>query len=424
MRRFVLRFLLGALAVLVLYEGLQRLEAGDGETPEEAWEEAAFMAARAHSRLSVGTAQVVPITEVAYQQERSRAFLLTRQDGIEVAIRAADDADEWRVAANLPTGPVSLDLATLTEAEDLANPTDLLGLAILLLGVMGLGVGLIWSPTRQLQQLASTARALRDGDLDARAEVPQGDLAEPVALAINEMAAQIQKVVEWQELVLQTVAHELRTPLSRVRFVVERVADAGDDQERDEALNVLDDDLTDLEDVIASVLLLIRDSKKASVKPAPVDLGEVIEVALDKLERRQRGRTPPLRIHRMGLKPGLVALVDHDAVARVFDNLLANAAAHANQQIRIAAEVQGDHLVVAVEDDGEGIAEAHRARVFEPFVRLDDGGMGAGLGLAIVKRITESHGHPVSVARSDLGGLRVETRWTPATSGSGRSGEP
>ena len=169
MRRFVLRFLLGALAVLVLYEGLQRLDAGEEETPEEAWEEAAFMAARARSRLSLGTAQVVPITEATYQQGRSRAFLLTRQDGIEVAIRTADDAGEWRVAANLPTGPVSLDAATLTEAEDLTNPTDLLGLAILLLGVMGLGVGLIWSPTRQLHQLASTARALRDGDLDARA---------------------------------------------------------------------------------------------------------------------------------------------------------------------------------------------------------------------------------------------------------------
>lgn len=424
MKRFVLRFLVGALAVLVLYEGLQRLQPSDEESAEEALEGAAFMAARARSGLSAGTAQVVPITEGAYQQERSRAFLLTRLDGIEVAIGEADGADEWRVAANLSTGPVSLDAATLMEAEDLANPSDLLGLVILLLGVMGLGVGLIWSPTRQLRQLAGTARALRHGDLDARAEVVRGDLAEPVALAINEMAAEIQKVVEWQELVLQTVAHELRTPLSRVRFVVERVADAGDAQERDEALTVLDEDLTDLEDVLASVLLLIRDSKEASVKPVPVDLSEVIEVALDKLERRVHGREPPLRIHRIGLTAGLPALVDRVAVARVFDNLLANAAGHADQQIRIAAEVQGGHLVVAVEDDGEGIAEAHRARVFEPFVRLNDGGMGAGLGLAIVKRITEAHGHPVSVARSDLGGLRVETRWTVADSSSAQGGEP
>ena len=420
MKRFVLRFGVGALAVLVLYEGLQRLQPVDEESAEEALEEAAFMAARARSGLSAGTAQVAPITEGAYQQERSRAFLLTRQDGIEVAIGEADGADEWRVAAKLSTGPVSLDAATLMEVEDLANPSDLLGLVILLLGVMGLGVGLIWSPTRQLRQLAVTARALRDGDLDTRAEVVRGDLAEPVALAINEMAVQIQKVVEWQELVLQTVAHELRTPLSRVRFVVERVADAGDDQERDEALTVLDEDLTDLEDVLASMLLLIRDSKEASVKPAPVDLGEVIQTALDKLERRVHGREPPLRIHRDGLTPGLPkALVDRVAIDRVFDNLLANAAAHANHEVRVVVDVQQDAVMIAVEDDGEGVSEELRDRIFEPFVRLDDGGTrhGAGLGLVIVKRITEAHGYSVAVAGSELGGLRLETRWPLATPG-------
>jgi two-component system sensor histidine kinase RstB len=419
MRRFVLRFLVGALAVLVLYEGLQRLDTGDEESAEEALEEAAFMAARARSGLSAGTAQVVPITEAAYQQERSRAFLLTRLDGIEVAIRAADGEADWRVAANLSTGPVSLDASTLTE-EDLTTPSDLLGLVFLLLGVMVLGIGLIWSPTRQLRQLAVTARALRDGDLDARAEVPRGDLSEPVALAMNEMAAQIQKVVEWQELVLQTVAHELRTPLSRVRFVVERVADAGDAQERDEALMVLDDDLTDLEDVITSVLLLIRDSKEASVKPAPVDLGEIIEVALDKFERRAHGREPPLRIRRDRLTPGLPkALVDRVAVGLVFDNLLANAAAHANHEVRVVVDVQRNAVMIAVEDDGEGVSQDLRDRIFEPFVRLDDGStrLGAGLGLVIVKRITEAHGYSVAVAGSELGGLRLETRWPLAIPG-------
>lgn len=240
------------------------------------------------------------------------------------------------------------------------------------------------------------------------------------ALAINEMAVQIQKVVEWQELVLQTVAHELRTPLSRVRFVVERVADAGDDQERDEALTVLDEDLTDLEDVLASMLLLIRDSKEASVKPAPVDLGEVIQTALDKLERRVHGREPPLRIHRDGLTPGLPkALVDRVAIDRVFDNLLANAAAHANHEVRVVVDVQQDAVMIAVEDDGEGVSEELRDRIFEPFVRLDDGGTrhGAGLGLVIVKRITEAHGYSVAVAGSELGGLRLETRWPLATPG-------
>ena len=429
MSRFVLRFLLGAVAMLVLYEAIQHLSSGSEETREETWEMAAFMTGYTHDRLEEALARdpaprdardleailgvrVVSITDAAYQHERAQAALLTRQDGIELAVRMTDGAEDWRVAAALPTGPVTLNAGALFQESDEA--VDLLNLLVLLLGMIALGIGLIWSPARQLRQLASTARALRDGHLEARAEVPRRGLVAPVARALNEMAAQIQQVVAWQELVLQTVAHELRTPLSRVRFVVERVADATDQVERDEAMETLDGELTELEELLSSVLAMVRADHGAATVQEPVDLREVIEVALDTLARHQEGRDHPLHIERIGLQSAPpLAGVDRAAATRVLDNLLSNAAAHAHQRVRVVAAVEGDSLMVAVEDDGEGIPAEQRSRIFEPFVRLGDSKtrMGVGLGLTIVKRLVEAHGYPISVVQSELGGLRVETRW-------------
>ena len=432
MSRFVLRFLLGAVAMLVFYEAIQHLSFGSEETREETWEMAAFMTGYTHDRLEEALARdpaprdardleailgvrVVSITETTYQNERSQAALLTRQDGIELAVRMTDGAEDWRVAADLPTGPVTLNAEALfQESDEAVGPSHLLSFLVLLLGMIALGIGLIWSPARQLRQLASTARALRDGHLEARAEVPRRGLVEPVARALNEMAEQIQQVVAWQELMLQTVAHELRTPLSRVRFVVERVADATDQVERDEAMETLDGELTELEELLSSVLAMVRADHGAATAREPVDLREVIEGALDTLARHQEGRDHPLHIERIGLQSASpLAGVDRAAATRVLDNLLSNAAAHAHQRVRVVAAVEGDSLMVAVEDDGEGLPAEQRSRIFEPFVRLGDSEtrMGVGLGLTIVKRLVEAHGYPISVVQGELGGLRVETRW-------------
>jgi two-component system sensor histidine kinase RstB len=97
----------------------------------------------------------------------------------------------------------------------------------------------------------------------------------------------------------------------------------------------------------------------------------------------------------------------------VFGNLLSNAAAHARTQVRVTVAREEHALMVAIEDDGDGVSDDQRSQILEPFVRLDDGRAraGTGLGLAIVRRLAEAHGHPVVLCASDLGGLRVETRW-------------
>ena len=431
MRRFVFRFLLGSAAMLAAYELVQSVSYREEETGDEAWlvagtthallaealedEPPPWTTAELEERLGV---PVAPLTEADWLDVQGRALFTSQQDGIELVVLPLEEED-WRVAAALPSGPVAIDAWALFEGqEDAVDLAHLLSLLVLALGMAALGVALVAPPARQLRHLAQAARALEDGDLTARTEVPPGGLVAPVARAMNAMAAQIQRVVGWQELMLQTVAHELRTPLARVRFVAQRVADATDDVERADALATLDADLSELEDLVSSVLSLVRADHGAALERVSVDVVALVRETLDRFTRVHPNRS--IALDYVGpAATGAWASVDPGAARRVLDNLLRNAFTHARGRVRVTVAREDAAVLVAVEDDGDGLPGEARDRVVEPFVRLDDdrARAGTGLGLAIVKGLVEAHGHPVVLRQGALGGLRVETRWPPGADG-------
>ncbi|WP_431040858.1 ATP-binding protein [Streptomyces sp. P1-3] len=97
---------------------------------------------------------------------------------------------------------------------------------------------------------------------------------------------------------------------------------------------------------------------------------------------------------------------------RMLRNLADNAARYARRQVAFTLSERAGSVVLTVEDDGDGIPEAERERVFERFVRLDDARArdhgGTGLGLAIVAELVRAHGGTVAIADSGLGGARIE----------------
>ncbi len=132
------------------------------------------------------------------------------------------------------------------------------------------------------------------------------------------------------------------------------------------------------------------------------------EVDLDDLARTEASRLRNgLVIDTSQVGDGRV-LGDELALGQVVRNLLDNAARHAQGRVEVAVHRTGPRVVLTVDDDGAGVPEDQRERVFERFVRLDesrgrDGG-GSGLGLAIVHDLVQLHGGTVEVAASDLGG--------------------
>ena len=148
--------------------------------------------------------------------------------------------------------------------------------------------------------------------------------------------------------------------------------------------------------------------------PGTRPYGEVIAVRRDILVRRDLGGREQL-LH------ALLRIADGDPVRleQVVGNLLDNAARHAKSRIAIGLRSHDDHVILRVDDDGPGVAEEERVRIFERFVRLDEardrGSGGPGLGLAIVAEVAAGHGGSARAIDSPLGGARLEIR-LPAAS--------
>ena len=203
-------------------------------------------------------------------------------------------------------------------------------------------------------------------------------------------------------------SHELRSPLAIIRQHAE-VALAHPDRTDTAKLasTVLAED-TRMQRLVEDLLLLARaDEGTTAVRRQPVDLDDVVfEVAAD------LRRSSPLRVDTTAVSAGRVA-GDQGQLQRMVQNLADNAARHARATIGfVLREDASGRTQLCVEDDGPGIAEADRQRIFERFVRLDgararDAG-GSGLGLAIVAEIVAAHGGTVTVGQSPLGGARFE----------------
>jgi signal transduction histidine kinase len=116
-----------------------------------------------------------------------------------------------------------------------------------------------------------------------------------------------------------------------------------------------------------------------------------------------------------GKDPNVPSQVNPRFLARAVGNLLQNAARYCRQRIHVTLATEDQFCIIHVDDDGPGVAEADRKRIFDPFVRLDDSESddadGYGLGLAIVRRVTEWHGGRVMVTSAPIGGARFTLRW-------------
>jgi two-component system OmpR family sensor kinase len=218
------------------------------------------------------------------------------------------------------------------------------------------------------------------------------------ASAFNEMQARLARYVEDRTAMIAAIAHDLRTPLTRVQFKLRRApADVAAD---------IRTDLDQMEAMIAAVLAFVRDASPTQER-GPLELLSLLEVVAD--DASATGSD-------VEVEPGPALIVDGDASAlqRLFVNLVDNAVKYGDRaRIRLSSDAAG--AVVEIIDNGRGLLEAERDRVFEPFYRIegsrnrDTGGI--GLGLSIARSIARAHGGDVSLEPADPGpGLKAVVR--------------
>ncbi len=286
------------------------------------------------------------------------------------------------------------------------------------LGVVGLGAFLTarWI-ARPLERLAKTARALGKGDLDARADLKRQDELGEVGRAFDEMAERIRALLLSEKELLANVAHELRTPLARIRVALE-IAAEGDAAAARASLDEITVDLSELETLVDDILTATRLEMSEGRPGRGGFLLHVEEVApralAERAAERFRARHPDRTLDVAFVSDLPLLHVDPVLCRRVIDNVLENAHKYTpdpSRPIRLAVSRTVEGVVFDVEDNGIGIPDDDLPRVFTAFFRSERsrsrGTGGVGLGLTLAKRIVDAHGGAIRAKSARDAGTTV-----------------
>ncbi len=250
------------------------------------------------------------------------------------------------------------------------------------------------------------------GNYKARCDEKRNDMLGMLAHHIDEMTSANASHMEQQKSLLQAVAHEMRTPLSRIRFALELLDIPEDDKERQERLESIDEDLTEVDSLIKELSYFnYVDSGNGRQHFDENDVRQMIDQTL----KRSAPTVSTIEVSVDGLDKDYMITVDATAFRRAIGNLLGNAQRYAKSKIVVCVRAIPDYLEVAIEDDGPGIPVESRKVVLLPFASIDKARnkahSGFGLGLAIVDRIMKVHDGMLLIEDSAIGGCRMVTRW-------------
>jgi len=293
---------------------------------------------------------------------------------------------------------------------------------LILIGLLGLSlIGLtVYLLVRQLEQrlsvLEGAATRIAAGNLETRVPDVGTDSVGRLAAAFNGMARHLQRLLAVQREMVSAVAHELRTPVARLRFGLEMSAEAQTDEARRKYLEGMDGDIDDLDALVDEMLVYSRlERGSPTLHFQQVDLGALVDQVI--------GELAPLRADVSVSRGECATAADGSCWAeaepqylrRALSNLITNAMRHAESRVQVSFTIDGQTVRLEVDDDGPGVPEADWEKVFTPFLRLDDSRTrasgGHGLGLSIVRRIIYWHGGRSQLGHSDLGGARFSLVW-------------
>lgn len=255
--------------------------------------------------------------------------------------------------------------------------------------------------TTPLREMTAAAQRMARGDYTSRVRASSRDEVGQLAEAFNRMAADLAAADQQRRDLIANVSHELRTPITALNAVLENLVDGVSEPDpktlataltQTERLGRLVSELLDISSIEAGAVPL--DREEFALAPLFTEVVAEVEVMTAALGRGIRFRS--------AVDPGAATVyADRARLHQVLVNLLDNAARHgpAGGEVRLRAHTAGGDLVIDVDDEGPGIPQAQRARIFDRFTRggRTDGG-GTGLGLAIARWVVELHRGSIAVA--------------------------
>lgn len=388
MRSLFVRLILAALVALVVVQVLAGVWS---------WAWSDHRIARRHHELLGGKLALAASWLEPLDREAREAELPVLRHSLAVHLDIGRAAPPGAVSTRLADGTV-----LTAEARPVPPRLDRIALTVLL-STLAFGGLLVWLGRpllRDLEVLEDVTSRVGRGDLAARTGLSQGPVG-AVGARFDAMADHLATLLQDQRRLMQSVSHEVRTPMARMRFQLDALgATATPDQTR--WVDALDGELDAVDALLKQLLTVLAAERGTSDPPAPEATAALVA---DVVERMRILAEVRLEATVDGGLP--MAARDQQTL---LENLISNAQRHA--RTRVCIEVRGPVLVV--HDDGPGVPDDARDRIFQSFASLDPSRNrqlgGVGLGLALVKRAADRWGAVVTVDRGPLGGARFTVR--------------
>ncbi len=263
---------------------------------------------------------------------------------------------------------------------------------------------------QRIDSVADTSRQIMAGDLSGRLEVTgTGDEFDRLAVSLNTMLSRIERLMTGLKEVSDNIAHDLKTPLTRMRSRVETaLAQSGSETEYRDALQATIEDSDQLIRTFNALLMIARVEAGSSMAEfGPVDVAELIRDVCELYEPLAEEAGIGFSLDAGG---SVIITGNRELLSQAVANLLDNAIKYCLQleteaHIDVAIRNDREHVTISVADNGPGIAEADRERVTERFVRLEESRSkpGAGLGLSLVTAVVELHGGGLELSDNQPG---------------------
>lgn len=280
-------------------------------------------------------------------------------------------------------------------------------LITILIGMLSFGMSYII--TSPIDKVINVAKAISKGDFSQKLEVKGHDEFAQMAQTMNFMSTELENLEENRRKFVSDASHELKTPLATIKLICDSIVSTEnpDPEMTKDFLGDMSDEVDRLTRIIERLLSLTKmDSQKSEAELAPVDFIVMMNAITKKLMPTAGSKNIVLYTDFSNVELEPVNL-DYDKMWEAIYNIVDNAIKYSPEGgfIKVSLELENNMIVVKVEDNGPGIPEGEKDRIFERFYRLDDSRArdtgGTGLGLAIAKESVLLHGGEIGVTSTE-----------------------
>ena len=278
-------------------------------------------------------------------------------------------------------------------------------LSILLIFIGVIGVAIVKPLEKRFAQLMNSVDQVGLDQTPFYISLSGNDNLNTLSNRINKMSERISTLLNHQSELMHAISHDLKTPLSRLRFRISLLEAAKNNEERLSRMSSMYKDIEELNALIDEILELAKIQSKGNIlNITNINTEEFIQALKHTVGLVSEGKVIAFA-HSID-----TFQADEYYLKRAISNLITNAIRYSNKKITIGFDTKGSKTRIIVEDDGQGIDRKDRLKVFEPFSTVDlsrnKQSSGFGLGLTIVKRIIDWHHGEVVIEESNLGGSK------------------